>query len=153
MVSRRVLVAVRQVALRATGLLAVLVGLCAMHGLAGDGAMASADGGAMPHSAAQVAGGMGAVDAIRDPGVVLGFMSGEDGSPAAGNPGDEGMSMSAIGLCVTVLVLTVGAVALWVRRCGWRRLRWAWPLPRGVVSSHGRAPDPPSLLVLSVCRC
>jgi hypothetical protein len=150
MVWRRASVAVRRVALRTTGLLAVLVGLCAMHALGTPAAMTSAGSGSQ--DLVKAAHAMVAVEPLTDPGMLMGFTPDDSGAQASADDGND-MSMSAMGLCLVLLVLGVGAAAWVAHRRGWRGLRWAWPPRRGEMPTRGRAPDPPSLLVLSVCRC
>ena len=141
-----------RVALRATGLLAVMVGLCAVHGLETHASMMSAD--SMSPGIVRAAHAMVPPDTMSDAGLLGGARGGDVGGAAsAGTRDSVGRGIPAMVLCLVLVVLGVGAAAWWTRRRGRRRLRWAWPSQRGMLRTRGRVPAPPSPIALSVCRC
>jgi hypothetical protein len=154
MISRPAMEAPAHVVLRAACLLAVLVGIFGMHGLANHGVSGME---AMPRtfiapaydttgSAAAASSELGSVRVSAD--------SAADGHAAvAGNTDLGGMDMSMAGLCLAVLIIGLGAVSLWLR--AHRPVRPAWVLSRliGTIERAGRDPDPPSLGHLSIRRC
>ena len=154
MLGVRASVTAHRVALRATGLLAVLVGVCAVHGLGSHASMTSAE--SMSPGIVRAAHAMVPLDTTNDAGFRGGARAGDVGGGAiAGNRDTDsvGRGILAMVLCLVLVVLGVGAAAWWTRRRGRRRLRWAWPSQRGMLRTPGRVPAPPSLLALSVCRC
>lgn len=143
-------------ALRAACLLAVLVGIVGMHGLANHG-VGGAD--AMPHTfiasmatrqpapSVEDLGGLGNIELSPESSPGIGILA----SQAPAMPG--GMDMTMAGLCLAILILGLGAMALWLRRRRTTSVMWVLPRPVAVIGRHGRAPDPPSLRQLSILRC
>ena len=72
--------------------------------------------------------------------------------PALSGPTDHGAAAMA-GLCLAVLL---GGIAAWALLRATRR-RTPWALPRLTTvtrpTPRGRDPDPPTPVLLSVCRC
>lgn len=147
-------------ALRLAGLLAVLTGLLAMHGLGGHGAsrvgmeVASPEGMTASAMAPAVSGldaiTTGVLSAAAAP-VIAGA---ESALEVASDPAPSGMGMNMAALCVTVL--GVALIVLLLRVLRRRRVdRLLWTLPREVraILVRGRPLGPPSLTDLSIQRC
>lgn len=141
------------------GMLVVLCGLFGMHGLDNHGgagmdsvaltAMAvPADGAAWEHEAMTASSYEVAAVADGAKVAVVGAMT--------DTPGQPGMDASATGMCMAVLFLSL--LLLILRFYAARVRPWLWLVTRPVRSVcshmvHGRDPDPPSLIVLSIQRC
>ena len=67
--------------------------------------------------------------------------------------GHPGMSMSAAGMCMAVLVLGLFALLLRVRTSRLSPPLWRFAQPARAPGVRGRDPDPPSLIKLSIRRC
>lgn len=153
MLTRRTDSARARLALRLTGLLAVLSGVIGLHGLASQcvGGMAE-----MPHAAITAASfPLSSPDLIPievsgplDP--ILAPVQGAAASVSA--LGTEGMNLMT-GFCLALLVVGVGALSMLLR--GSRVSPVPWPLPPviGAIERSGRDPAPPLLTALSIQRC
>lgn len=117
--------------------LLVLVGLFGMHGL-GEHSAAHADA---AHADA------------RHPGMAMPAQATMFDGPVLASASSDDMSGMAVGLCVAILL---GGLVAWLALGNTRR-RTPWSLPRQALMPppvpRSRAPDPPSPLLLSVCRC
>jgi hypothetical protein len=142
--------------LRLAGLILVLAGLFGMHGLGGHdaaamGSVPQAGMAEIPMSAAAAAAGLTAAPSHQIEQV------GTQGHPdthvvGASGPGGMGMGMTA--MCVAILA--AGLIALVRFLLGGRLRSVLWMLARhtrAVLQHLGRAPDPPSLIALSIQRC
>lgn len=141
------------------GLLVVLGGLFGMHGLDNHGgagmdtmshaAMTVPTHGAVSGQAAVTAIAHGAASVVDVAKVaVVGAMTDTSGLP--------GMDMSATGMCMAVLVLSLLLLILRFYASRVRPLLWLVARPVRSVRPHmvrGRDPDPPSLIRLSIQRC
>lgn len=118
-------------------LLLVLLGVLAMHGVAGHGS-GHAPAGAAPHHASAVAQAL--THAAHDLSVPAGHLAAGDSAPA-----------SWTALCLAVLAGAV-LMALTSRRASGVRVRSGPPGPSTQLPGR-RDRDPPSLVLLSVRRC
>lgn len=153
MMTRRTDSAPTRLALRLTGLLAVLAGVIGLHGLANQCVGGMAD---MPHAA------LTASLALSSPDLTPTGVSGprepvhahvHDAAAASVTAlGDEGMNLMT-GFCLALLVVGIGAVTMLLR--GNRVSPVPWPLPHaiGAIGGSGRDPTPPLLTALSIQRC
>lgn len=145
MVTSQPLTGRARVALRLMGLLAVVVGVIGMHGLANHGVTAMESMGA-PNVATTVASANTAAEATADTGLVAAVEVAAPILPAA-------MDMNMAGWCIAILILGVGAVSMLLRGKGLRLAPWVMPPAVRTVHRYGRDPDPPSLKRLSIQRC
>ena len=134
-----------RVALRLVGLLAVVVGVIGMHGLANHGVTGMEAMG--PPSVATTV-----TSAITAAETTAGAVRAEVVASAAPIL-PPGMDMNMAGWCIAILMLGVGAVSMLLRGNGLTLAPWVLPLAVRTVHRYGRDPDPPSLRRLSIQRC
>lgn len=148
-------------ALSLSGLLLTLAGLFAMHGLAEHGTGAGSDAhGSMPTMASS---GLSAAGHTTTHGanqtaqavVALPAMASRALDTAAlhGPSGGTGMDMSAIGMCLAVLLLTVIALILQLHANRPRPVLFLTARPARAPVAPSREADPPNLFALSIQRC
>ena len=131
-------------ALRLGGLLIVLAGLFAMHGLDTHG-VESAGNVAMSSSAAHGDTGHRAM-AGTDAGLAVAMA-------ATSMPAHSGMGGMGAGMCVAVLMLALLALVLEISTRRSFRLLGVFARDTRTPETQGRDPDPPSLIRLSIQRC
>ena len=146
--------------LRAACLMAVLVGIFGMHGLADHG-VSGTD--LMPHSVmSQAYAGMNDMDAFESAAMRTGgpavISQGASSAFGEGNvvsmgPSQDGMDLNMTGLCLAILIIGFGTLSLWLARRRTPRPAWVSPHAARAVERSGRHADPPSLQVLSIRRC